>query len=165
MKKIPLTQGKFALVDDEDFEYLNQWKWFAHINRRKSKTIYAMRHTYTPGTQKRSAIYMHRLLLRAKKGQICDHKNGNGLDNRKLNLRFCSLSESSWNKVKFSSKKLDAMKGVTIVKDRNGIPSYWIARITVNKNRIYLGTFRTKRLAEKAMKIALKKYHGEFAKW
>jgi len=164
-KQIPLTQGKFALVDEEDFEYLNQWRWYVHINNKKSKTMYAMRHGYIPGALKRPVIYMHRLILNAPKNKICDHKNGNGLDNRRSNLRLCNIAQSSWNKPRFSTKKLNAMKGVTRVKDRHGVPSYWIGRLTVNKKRIYLGTFKTKELAEKAMKKALLKYHGEFAKW
>jgi len=108
---------------------------------------------------------MHRVITQAKPGEICDHINGNGLDNRIENLRICNKFESSWNKKTFSNKKLNAIKGVTIVKDRKGIPSYWIARITHKGTRKYLGTFKTKSAAEKAYKEAAKKYHGGFAKW
>lgn len=164
MKKIKLTQGKYALVDDEDFEYLNQWKWFFTKNPKDTQG-YAVRSGYCKKTKKRTRIAMHRIIVQAKPGEICDHINGNGLDNTKSNLRVCTSFESSWNKKTFSTKKLKAIKGVTIVKDKHGVPSYWIARITVNKTRIYLGTFKTKELAEQAYKEAAIKFHGEFAKW
>lgn len=164
MKKLNLTQDKFALVDDEYFEFLSQWKWYFH-KLEKDRTGYAVRSGYDPKTGKRSRIAMHRVLLKAKKGQICDHINGNGIDNRLSNLRICSKYESAWNKKTFVTKKLAAIKGVTIVRDRNGVPSYWIARITHKKRRIYLGTFKTKLEAEKAYKKAAIKFHGEYAKW
>jgi hypothetical protein len=164
MKKLKLTQGKYALVDNENYEFLSQWKWAYHKSKA-DKTGYAIRSGYDPKTGKRSRIAMHRVLLKAKKGQICDHINGNGVDNRISNLRICNKFESSWNKKTFSTKRLNAIKGVTIVKNHRGIPAYWIARITYKKKRIYLGTFETKELAEKAYINAAKKYHGEYAKW
>jgi len=164
MKKIPLTQGKFALVDDEDFEYLNQWKWIFHKNK-KDRTGYAIRSGYNKTTGKRTRIAMHRVLIKAVHPQICDHKNGNGLDNRKANLRLCDRFESVWNRKTFSRKKTPAIKGVTKVKDKKGIPAYWIARITYKGTRIYLGTFKTKKAAESAYKKRATELHKEFAKW
>jgi len=75
MKRIKLTQEKVALVDDADFEFLNQWKWFYH------QTGYA----------KSCHRYMHRLINKTPKGFHTDHINRNKLDNRKSNLRYCML--------------------------------------------------------------------------
>lgn len=163
-KQIPLTQGKFALVDEEDFEYLNQWKWCFHKNP-KDCTGYAIRSGYDPLTRKRPRISMHRVLSKAKPTDICDHKNGNGLDNRKSNLRVCDKFQSIWNRKTASSKKLNAIKGVTKVKDRKGIPTYWIVRICYKGTRIYLGTFKTQKSAEEAYKKKALELHKEFARW
>jgi hypothetical protein len=164
VKKIPLTQGKFALVDDEDFEYLIQFRWFYH-KLDKDKTGYAIRNSKMVNYKRTACIRMHREVLGLKPGQLCDHIDGNGINNQKNNLRICDSYQNAWNKRTASNKKLKAIKGVTRVKDRNGKPAYWIARITVRKNRIYLGVFKTKKLAEEAYKNAAIKYHGEFARW
>ena len=74
MKQIPLTQGKYALVDDSDFEWLNQWKW--NYNNGYARRIKEINKT-------REIIYMHRFILKINKEKVCDHINGNGLDNRR----------------------------------------------------------------------------------
>lgn len=79
MKKIKLTQDKTALVDDDDYEYLSQWKW--SLQRGYNK-YYSAR--YFDGKY----IYMHRLIISAKKGEYVDHIDNNGLNNQKLNLRI-----------------------------------------------------------------------------
>src|SRR5260370_40767547 len=84
MGEIPLTKGKVALVDDEDFEWLNQWNWYASEDRN---TFYAVRTDYSTG--KRVRIYMHRFIIAGGKGQEIDHKNGNGRDNQRLNFLLC----------------------------------------------------------------------------
>jgi len=84
MKLIPLTQGKFAQVDDEDFEYLNQWKWFA---LKDAQTFYAARGIYLKGN-----ILMHRQLLGLTNSEVKgEHKDRNGLNNQKENLRVATL--------------------------------------------------------------------------
>lgn len=85
MKEIPLTQGKVALVDDEDCERLNQFKWYA---LKRPNTWYAVRNVWVEN--KRTAISMHREIMDASRGQEIDHKNGDGLYNLKVNLRFCT---------------------------------------------------------------------------
>ena len=99
MKKIPLPGGKFATVDDEDYEWLSQWKWHVRI---KPTNKYAARNNHggTPTT-----IQMHRQILGAKKGQLCDHINGNGLDNRRSNIRLCTPTESNRHVRKRSHNK------------------------------------------------------------
>ena len=95
MKKIELTQGKFALVDDEDFEWLNQWKWYAN---HLGYTWYVVRSVRYDNEVK--AILMHRSILNAKIGEEIDHINHNGLDNRKKNLRICTRSQNNMNRNK-----------------------------------------------------------------
>lgn len=159
-RKIKLTQGKYALVDAEDFEMLSQWKWFINTSN-KSKTEYAvMNGRYIKG-KRLPKIQMHNMIL----GESADHKNGNGLDNRRKNLRAANKFQQAYNKGVHIHKKSKGCKGVSIVKNRNGIPTYWIARITVENKRIYLGVFKNHIAASRAYIKAAKKYHGEFARW
>jgi hypothetical protein len=83
-KLIPLTQGKFAIVDNADFDWLNQWKWYAV---KSYNTWYARRF---------SSIPMHRQIMSAPSGTEIDHRNHNGLDNRRQNLRFSTSAENQW---------------------------------------------------------------------
>lgn len=85
-KLIPLTQGKFAIVDAEDYDWLMQWPW--HANIIKGGLIYV-----------RSKVngYLHRLIMKAERHQFIDHINGNTLDNRKCNLRLCNKSDNARN--------------------------------------------------------------------
>ncbi len=85
---IPLTQDQFAIVDAEDYGWLSRYKWFAVKNR---ETFYAQR--FGDGT----IVGMHREIMRTPKGMVCDHKNHNGLDNRKSNLRLCTSAQNRYN--------------------------------------------------------------------
>lgn len=157
MKKIKLTQGKYALVDDEDFEFLNQWKWFVKENHGN---LYAVRQKYiTHGVKNRKAkrFYMHRQLLGFPKKQI-DHWNGNGLDNQRKNLRVCTSLQNSWNQ-KISLLNTSGYKGV-----HKRYKKLWQARISIKKKRISLGYFKNKKEAALAYNKAAKKYFGEYAK-
>lgn len=156
MKKIKLTQGKFALVDDEDFEYLNQFKWFAI----KDKNVwYAKKGIYISEDQSMRSIQMGRFLLNPNKKEIIDHINGNGLDNRRKNLRIVNKSQNSQNRRINRDKKF---KGITKRKDRKNKPFY--ASITFNKKTISLGYFASEIEAAKAYNEAAIKYFGEFAR-
>jgi HNH endonuclease len=88
MKLIPLTQGKFALVDDEDYQYLKQWKWHWSAG-------YAERKEYPGGKQ--THVHMHRVILNAPKGVLVDHKDGDTLNNQRANLRPSTHSTNAMN--------------------------------------------------------------------
>ena len=148
MKEIELTQGKKSIVDDEDFEILSKFKWYASFN---SKTFYAMRSF--DGT----TALMHREILRPEPGQIVDHKNGNGLDNRKSNLRVCSHKQNLMNRSKQKNNS-SGYKGVALMRDRNK----WYASIKVNGKSISLGVYKEKEDAIKAYREASNKFFGEY---
>lgn len=146
MKKIKLTQGKYALVDDLDFRFLNQWKWhYLNIG-------YAARRDYSNnGTY----LLMHRVILNTPKGLETDHKNGNKLDNRRLNIRICTKSENSFNKNK-QNNNTSGFKGVFWRKDR----SKWKVKI----GKINVGLFSDKVMAAKAYDKKAKELFGEFVR-
>lgn len=154
MRKIPLTQNQFALVDDRDFEELSKYKWFA-IKAEGQIGWYAGRQiTISPNKQK--TIRMHQQILGFKKG---DHQNRNGLDNRRQNLRLCTHQQNCVNRGKRQNAKCK-YKGVSCRKSR---PSKWRARITVNQKTIMLGCYKSEIEAARAYDRAAKKYFGEFA--
>jgi tRNA U34 5-carboxymethylaminomethyl modifying enzyme MnmG/GidA len=93
MKGIKLTQGQFAIVDEEDYYYLNEFKWYFY---RRRNQVYAK--TCVTINKKRVHLLMHRLIMDASK-KCVDHINGNGLDNRKSNLRLCERHENALNRV------------------------------------------------------------------
>jgi len=147
MKKIPLTQGKYAIVDDDMFDYLNQWKW--HLSRFG----YAVR---KPGPEQ---IYMHRAILKSEKGTSTDHINHDKLDNRRENLRICTTSQNMRNRGK-QANNTSGYKGVFW-----SIPAKkWRAQITVMKKSIHLGLFTTPKEAAKVYNKAAIKHFGEFAR-
>lgn len=87
---IPLTQGKFALVDEADYEWLNQWNW-------QLSNGYAVRSRRIP-KGKRQAIYMHRVVCNAPIGTEVDHLDSDGLNNRRSNLRIATTSQNQRNR-------------------------------------------------------------------
>ena len=153
-KEIQLTQGKVALVDDSDFEYLNQFKW--HVNKQ-GNTYYVIRYKRTL-LKKRVYESMHRLIMKPDKGFVIDHLDGNGLNNQRNNIRICTVSQNSMNRNK-TVKNKSGFKGV-IWWERN---STWKAEIRLNKKKIYLGYYENIIDAAKAYNDGAIKYHGEFA--
>lgn len=145
MKKIPLTQGKFAIVDDFNYEWLNQWRWQA---QKGNETYYAR--GYIDGKM----IYMHRLILGAKDGQFIDHKDHNGLDNSITNIRFCTVAENQHNK-KSNKNSTSKYKGVSWNKQ----VKKWRATI---KN-ITIGQYKSEKNAAIAYDIAANQLFGKFA--
>jgi hypothetical protein len=157
MKKIPLSSGKaFALVDDDDFEWLSKYTWQLIV--MKSGVCYATRNEkfYVGKVRKSRGYSMHREILGLTDGRIqCDHKDENGLNNQRSNLRVATRSQNRINKT-----KKEGFKGVHLVR-RTG---RYIAQITLNRKCYNLGTFDTKEAAAAAYNNAAIKLHGEFAK-
>lgn len=149
MKLIALTQGKFAQVDDEDFEIINKYKWCA----ARMKDIW-----YTIRSD--DYISMHRFIMNARKGKIINHKDGNGLNNQRNNLRFCNAYQRS--AARRSAKGSSSIYlGVSWDKQRDR----WKVRINSGNNKINIGYFKTEENAAIAYNIYAEKYHGEFARF
>ena len=145
MKEIKLSRNQVAFVDDEDFEYLNSFKW-CYSKRYAQRTVYDADH-------KKSCIKMHRLILKTPEGMQVDHINHNGLDNRKCNIRNVTAIENSQNRAmmpKNKAGKIGVHYDSTIKK--------WRTLITVNKKRINIGTFEDVKDAIFARQIADMKY-------
>jgi hypothetical protein len=155
MKRIPLTQGKYAIIDDEDFGRINKYKWHADYIHGY---WYAKRSIRKP---KRKVIsqFMHQLIMDCPKGLQIDHKNHDTLDNRKVNLRVCTHAKNHMNQRPQQRKMSSKYKGVTWAKRRNK----WQAQIGLTGEIIYLGYYSNEIMAAKAYDIAAKKYFGEFA--
>lgn len=155
MVEIQLTQGKVALVDDEDFERLSQFKWCAYTG---GCNYYAMTNIRKKDG-KRTSLQMHRFIMSVFDSKtIIDHINGNGLDNRKDNLRICTQAENTRNRSK-SLNNTSGFKGVYWHK----YDKKWHAQIIINYKKIHLGIFTCKIEAAQAYNQAAIKYHGEFA--
>lgn len=149
MKQIPLTQGKFAIVDDEDYEFLSQWKW--HISHG-----YALRSDLSSYPKK--TISMHRVITGTTGNQLVDHIDRNGLNNQKSNLRIVTRTQNGMNR-KSHSGSSSKYKGVSWYK----AGKKWEAFITYNKKRKFLGRFKSEIEAAEAYNIAATKFHGEYA--
>jgi hypothetical protein len=149
-----LTQGKYALIDEADFDLVSQHKWQAKPHRR---TVYAAAGLYENGRHR--VIRMHRLILQAGDGQSVDHINGDGLDNRRANLRFATPSQNQHNR-RGSAKASSSYKGVFWHKGSRK----WLAQITVNWKAIYLGLYADEMEAALAYDCAARELHGEFAR-
>lgn len=156
-RKIPLTQGKYAIVDPEDYEKLSKYKWYAI---RSKRGFYAGR---SAGTNRhgigQKTVRMHHAVLKAPEGTFVDHINHNGLDNRKSNLRICTMQQNSWNMRKQKGNCTSQYKGVTRRKDIGR----WEARITCNAKKISIGFFDDEKAAAMAYDVKAKELFGEFA--
>lgn len=148
MKEIKLTQGKIALVDDEDFEKLNRHKWYAF---KEKNTFYAARRTSQANGQKRKIIKMHNEILGyPPPGFIMhDHKDGNGLNNQKYNLRFVTNRQNCQNRTNCSGTS--KYPGV----DWRKTYRIWRARIWAKGKSISLGCFQNEIDAFNAYKKAV----------
>lgn len=125
MKEILLTQGKVAIVDDEDFDLVNKYNWHYHAGYAASR----------PHRHKKN-IYMHRLILGLTSSNKldADHINHNGLDNRRYNLRLCTRSQNMMNSLKDHTSKY---KGICWREPKKK----WTAQIKFNGKQYYLGLY------------------------
>ena len=152
-KQIPINgekgQGQFALVDDDDYERLSQYKW-------RLSNGYAIRHKPI-GNGKYKTLAMQRDVMGCPVNYQIDHKNCDRLDNRKENLRMANQAENSANARRIKETR-SGYKGVSF---HRGV---WDARIGVNYKRIHLGSFHTPEEAAMAYNNAAMRFFGEFAR-
>lgn len=156
MKQIPLTQGKFAIVDDDDYERLTvMGKW---CTNKKKHTFYAQKAVVING--KTTIVMIHRVILGIyDKDFVVDHVDGNGLNNTKANLRICTHSQNLMNK-KTPDSNTSGYKGVSWNCQKN----MWQVYIYKSKVKKYVGMYNDILDAAKAYNDAALKYYGEFAK-
>ena len=150
MKEIPLRKGMVALVDDEDFERLSRHRWSFH------PLGYAVRQVTAAG--KPRLIYMHRVVLQAPPGREVDHRNGDGLDNQRENLRLVARAQNSRNQR--LRPHSSPFKGVSF--DRES--GRWRAAIMVDYRKIHLGSFDDEQEAALAYDQASRELHGEYGR-
>lgn len=140
MKEIPLTRGMVALVDDEDYERMGQHKWCTLVQPRRS--VYAVRYD-----KEHNLIYMHCEIMPTRPGLVVDHINGNGIDNRHENLRYCTNSQNLLNRI---AKPRNGYRGIT--PGRNG---KWRAYCHIGGQFKALGTYPTPEAAALAWNKAI----------
>jgi hypothetical protein len=148
MKYIELTQGKRAMVDDEDFEVLNKYKWY--VEKKRGGQVYYAGRSNGVGND-----YMHRVIKNVPNGMFTDHVNGNGLDNRKENLCICTNAENLRNRTRLPENNTSGTLGVTWVKTNNK----WRAQAMRNYKNVHLGYFSDKKEAIECRMNFIKKEH------
>lgn len=149
-KHISLGHGRYTTVDDEDYEFLSRWKWcyqprgygYAARSSGRSKTF-----------------HMHRVIMNAPKGLEVDHINGDGLDNRRSNLRLCTKAQNQYNQ-RPKCRGTSQFKGVSWKTTANR----WVAQIQVNGRKLFLGYFQNETEAAQAYDQAARQLFGEFAR-
>lgn len=158
MKRLDVSTKKypnlFALVDDEDFEHLNQWKWSADKRR---KTFYAIRSVAKDG--RRTTVRMHVEIMGARPGVEIDHQDGDGLNNQRLNLRPATEAQNQWNVTKRGGET-SSYKGVSWCSRFQR----WKSHISVNGVHTFLGSYPSEELAAAAYNFAARRAHGAFAR-
>lgn len=152
MKEIKLSQGKVAIVDDEDFDNIHQFKWRASKGRH---TFYAVR--WNPQEGKYFVLeHMHRVILNAPIGMQIDHIDGDGLNNQKSNLRLVSCRGNLQNHAMREHQKHSKFPGVSWDKGMSR-KKRWIAKIRINGTLKHLGYFETEEEAYECYKGACSK--------
>ena len=154
MKFIELTQGLSAALDDDDYEFLNQWKWYA---KKSGSNIYAARNNYT--AKGNFTLRMHRVLLNLPPGQIpeVDFIDGNTLNLQRSNLRICNRQQNGCNRGK-TRVSTSGAKGVFFHKRSNK----WVAQVKHRQKLYNLGSFDAIEDAKAAYDKKAQELHGEF---
>lgn len=144
-------------VDDTDYDFVRRYTW--HV-QRGGRNLYAVRVVQLSRPRKLKSFPLHRELIREiPHGMVVDHINGDGLDNRRCNLRIATLAQNTHNQ-RLSIRNKSGFKGVNYFKARGT----WRASICINNKQINLGCFDSAIKAARAYDEAAKKYFGEFAK-
>lgn len=166
MKKIKLTKGKYALVDDEDYDYLNQWKWMVGGKGSRGKTYYAIR--WERGWSKysnkpRKIIQMANVVMNCPKGFVIDHINRDGLDNRKQGLKIVTQKQNNNNRRVWGKSKFFGVYP-EIEKRPNKVYTCWRVQIYSGKNRIFVGLYKTEIEAARAYDEKARELFGKSAR-
>lgn len=151
---VPLTRGRTAVIDAEDVPLVEGFFWQGKLSRHN---VYAIR--FEQHGQKRKLVCMHRAIAGAPDGTLVDHINGNGLDNRRANLRLATNAENTRNQRR-NRRNTSGYKGVTWHK----ATGKWRAQIQVNGRRKHLGCFDRSVEAYSAYCEAALRFHGEHAR-
>jgi hypothetical protein len=151
---IPLTQGKYALIDEADYDLVGRVSWYAY---RDWHCFYARRNDFVDGEN--ITLLMHRVLLDAKPGEIVDHRNGDGLDNRRCNLQVALRVSNNQNRASNVAKGSSKYKGVSWVKRDEA----WQVRIRAHGLQRFVGLFDDEIEAAMAYDEIARKLHGESA--
>ncbi|MCK5016913.1 MAG: hypothetical protein KAS32_07555 [Candidatus Peribacteraceae bacterium] len=152
MKEISLTQNKATIVDDYNYQWLSKYKWYA---KKDKYTYYAVRNSNKKGCEQK-LIFMHREIIKTPSNKKTDHRNGNGLDNRELNIRICTNSQNNQNRHRAWGKSM--FKGVSWYKRYKK----WQVKIRSGK-LIHCGYFHTEIEAAKRYDEKAKELFGEYA--
>lgn len=153
MKTIPLTKNKVVLIDDSDYSWLTQWKWYVKEKKTESGNTY-----YAAREENGETILMHRIIMNTPDNLEVDHKDRNGLNCQRYNMRNCTNQQNGCNRKAWGSSKY---LGVSVVERKGGIK--YRAIIQVNRRAKHLGYFSNEILAAQVYDEAAKQYHGEFA--
>lgn len=156
MKKIPLSKGMNAIVDDEDFARISKHKW--HV--QSDTMLYAVRKGPRDEHGKRIRYQMHREIISAPPGIFVDHISGNPLDNRRCNLRLATTQQNAFNQKVGRVNNTTGAKGVYLCRSSNR----YYAQICVNGRGKHLGFFDSIQSASAAYDVAARRAFGEFAK-
>ncbi len=151
MREVILTSGEISLVDDSDFNFVNQFRW---------RALRTPRTTYARATINGKVVLMHRILMQTPVGMHTDHLNSNGLDNRRENLRVCTQTENKRN-ARPAQGKSSPYKGVSLIKGTK-TPKY-SCKIYVDGKLRHLGTYSSPVHAALRYDHEARENYGEFA--
>ncbi|MFH1371916.1 MAG: HNH endonuclease [Planctomycetota bacterium] len=155
-RRIYLGENEYTIVEPQDYYKFSKFKWIFLICNKRPYAASELK----VGKVKTKRVYLHRAIMRAPKRKLVDHRNGDGLDNRRANLRLATRSQNMMNRAKIKSKTSSKYIGVSFDKGCKR----WRAAIRVNYKQRHLGSFKDEIEAAKVYDAAARKYHKDFAR-
>ena len=153
MKEIKSSRNCIVMVDDCDYDFLMRYKWYSNIRKDN---------IYCCSIINGKTVYMHRLIINAKNGEMVDHKDGDGMNNQRNNIRICTNSQNQMNKTATGKSKY---LGVCVRNNYRSInDKKYSAKIKVKEKYIHIGVYENECDAALAYNEYAKKYHGEYAR-